>query len=145
VAQAKQSAGNARNPPRGRCSTPSQAFAEIESLVGVSAHRIAALARTAAELAAESERMQTNFNEVAADAEQSSAATEQVSASSEQTNASTEAICASMQELAGTAKALAGLVERFHSTSSRRLSKPAARHPPRASGLSVGRAARTRP
>ena len=78
--------------------------------------RIGEVADTARDVAAGTETLQGDLNEVAGVAERSTAASEQVSAAAQQTTASATEITGSVERLHGTAEELQRLVSRFRLT-----------------------------
>ncbi|MBE2316222.1 methyl-accepting chemotaxis protein [Solirubrobacter sp. CPCC 204708] len=92
------------------------AFLRIDAAVEGVGHRIAEIATSVEQIAADSARAEGDVSEVAAVAEESSASAEQVSASTQETSASTQEIAASANDLARTAEELNALVAHFKVT-----------------------------
>ncbi|MDA0163667.1 methyl-accepting chemotaxis protein [Solirubrobacter ginsenosidimutans] len=92
------------------------AFERIDAAIEKMNVRIGEVADTAREVAAGTETLRSDLNEVAGVAERSTAASEQVSAAAQQTTASSTEITSSAARLHGTAEELQGLVSRFRLT-----------------------------
>src|SRR3954470_17347787 len=100
----------------GTVQLPRDAFERIDAAIEKMNERIGEVAETARDVAAGTETLQGDLNEVAGVAERSTAASEQVSAAAQQTTASATEITGWVERRHGTAGELQRLVSRFRLT-----------------------------